>query len=241
MMPAARTEFDIRPGLPYGFYKERKIMESDSAMFSKKKGADQAPTGEQCTVELISKVNFPTRYGLFTLYGFHEKSTDKLHTVMVRGDVEGTEGCLVRIHSECHTGDVLGSMRCDCGEQLESSLEYIGKEPKGVLIYLKQEGRGIGLLNKLKAYSLQDEGLDTVEANESLGFPAETREYGAGASIIRYLGIRSVVLMTNNPDKIEKLCALGIHITGRMAVVVPPNRYNKRYLKTKKVRMGHLL
>jgi len=188
----------------------------------------------------IAKVNFPTRYGIFDLYGYVEKGTDKLHTVMVRGEVKDAEECLVRVHSECHTGDVLGSMRCDCGEQLEASLEYIGKQSRGVFIYLKQEGRGIGLLNKLKAYALQDEGLDTVEANEVLGFPPEARDYTAGAEIIRSLGIKSVVLLTNNPDKIEKLTELGITIVRRVPIVVPPNRYNTFYLQTKKAKMGHL-
>jgi len=215
-------------------------MESNSGVYKGNAGSDLHEAKAEARLEVVAKVKFPTHYGQFDLYGFLEKETDKIHTVMVKGDVEEAEGCLVRIHSECHTGDVLGSMRCDCGEQLDASLEYIGKQSRGVLIYLRQEGRGIGLLNKLRAYSLQDEGLDTVEANEFLGFPPEAREYTAGAEIIRMLGIRSVVLLTNNPDKIEKLNALGIEIVERKPLVIPPNRYNRGYLETKRLRMGHL-
>ncbi|MCF7948437.1 MAG: GTP cyclohydrolase II [Spirochaetia bacterium] len=159
---------------------------------------------------------------------------------MVKGEVAGSTECPVRVHSECHTGDVLGSLRCDCGDQLEASLKYIARQGKGVLIYLKQEGRGIGLLSKLKAYSLQDEGLDTVEANEFLGFPAEARDYTAGAAIIRALGIKSVALLTNNPDKVDKLTQAGIEIVRREPVEIEPNQHNSFYMETKKLRMGHL-
>ncbi len=198
------------------------------------------PSTEDELVALVAKVNFPTKYGQFELYGFSEAGTEKVHTVMVKGEIDGMQECPVRVHSECHTGDVLGSMRCDCGEQLEASLKYIAGEGRGVLIYMKQEGRGIGLLNKLKAYSLQDEGLDTVEANEFLGFPAEARDYSASAAIIRALGIQSVVLLTNNPDKVTKLSEQGIHIVRREPVITEPNRHNQFYLETKKLRMGHL-
>lgn len=191
-------------------------------------------------VGLVAKVNFPTKYGQFELYGFNEAGTEKVHTVMVKGEIVGMAECPVRVHSECHTGDVLGSMRCDCGEQLEASLKYIAGQGNGALIYLKQEGRGIGLLNKLKAYSLQDEGLDTVEANEFLGFPAEARDYAAGAAIIRALGIKSVVLLTNNPDKVKKLREQGIEIARREPVIIEANQHNEYYLETKRLRMGHL-
>ncbi len=198
------------------------------------------PSADRELVELVAKVKFPTKYGQFELYGFNETGTEKVHTVMVRGELDGMNGCPVRVHSECHTGDVLGSLRCDCGEQLETSLKYIAHEGHGALIYLKQEGRGIGLLNKLKAYSLQDEGLDTVEANEFLGLPAEARDYSVGAAIIRALGIKSVVLLTNNPDKVKKLKEQGIQIDRREPVVIEPNQYNRFYLETKKKRMGHI-
>ncbi len=206
-----------------------------------KKMSSKTPqsTGEREIVTMIAKVNFPTKYGLFELYGYNEEGTDKVHTVMVKGEVEGAADCPVRVHSECHTGDVLGSLRCDCGEQLDASLKYIAGQGRGVLIYLKQEGRGIGLLNKLKAYSLQDEGLDTVEANEFLGFPAEARDYSNGAAIIRALGIKSVVLLTNNPDKMKKLRDKGIKISRREPVVIEPNKHNRFYMETKKLRMGH--
>ncbi len=198
------------------------------------------PATDDELVALVAKVKFPTKFGQFDLYGFSEAGTEKVHTVMVKGEIEEMTACPVRVHSECHTGDVLGSMRCDCGEQLEASLKYIAREGRGALIYLKQEGRGIGLLNKLKAYSLQDEGLDTVEANEFLGFPAEARDYAAGAAIIRALGIKSVVLLTNNPDKVKKLSEQGIQIVKREPVITEPNQYNEFYLETKKLRMGHL-
>ena len=216
-------------------------MDSDAKMlFDHIPLQSPGPSTDEFPVKLVAKVNFPTKYGQFELYGYNEKGTRNVHTVMVMGDIEGSSECPVRVHSECHTGDVLGSLRCDCGEQLEASLHYIAQQGKGVLIYLKQEGRGIGLLNKLRAYSLQDEGLDTVDANEFLGFPAEARDYKAGAAIIRELGIRSVVLLTNNPDKVEKLSKEGISIARREPVVIQPNRHNRFYLETKKLRMGHI-
>ncbi|HKK65769.1 MAG TPA: GTP cyclohydrolase II [Clostridia bacterium] len=216
-------------------------MESDSTMFySQKPSKSPHTSADPELVELVAKVNFPTKFGLFELYGFSEGGSEKVHTVMVKGEVAGSTECPVRVHSECHTGDVLGSLRCDCGDQLEASLKYIALQGQGALIYLKQEGRGIGLLSKLKAYSLQDEGLDTVEANEFLGFPAEARDYTAGAAIIRALGIKSVVLLTNNPDKVEKLTQAGIKIARREPVVIEPNQHNSFYMETKKLRMGHL-
>ncbi|MFO7729944.1 MAG: GTP cyclohydrolase II [Spirochaetia bacterium] len=208
--------------------------------YNQKPSKSPQPPADHELVELVAKVNFPTKFGLFELYGFSEGESEKVHTVMVKGEVAGSTECPVRVHSECHTGDVLGSLRCDCGDQLEASLQYIARQGQGVLIYLKQEGRGIGLLSKLKAYSLQDEGLDTVEANEFLGFPAEARDYSAGAAIIHALDIKSVVLLTNNPDKVDKLTQAGIEIVRREPVIVEPNQYNRFYLETKKLRMGHL-
>jgi len=195
---------------------------------------------ERSLLDLVAKVQFPTRFGMFDLYGFNDPKEKELHTVLVKGDVKGALACPVRIHSECHTGDVLGSLRCDCREQLESAMHYISQQQRGVIVYLRQEGRGIGLLNKLKAYSLQDGGLDTVEANEFLGFPAEARDYKAAAEIVRRLQIESIVLLTNNPDKMKKLKELGVDIVRRRSIVTPANEYNRYYLATKKDRMGHL-
>jgi GTP cyclohydrolase II len=177
--------------------------------------------------------------GTFTLYGFWDSRESKEHTAVVRGDVAGRENVPLRVHSECHTGDVWASLRCDCREQLEKSLQYVQGQEFGAVIYLRQEGRGIGLFNKLKAYNLQDRGLDTVEANTSLGFPSDAREYRAAADILRLLQIRSVALLTNNPDKIEGLRREGIIITRRIPMTVPANAHNRRYLKTKRERLGH--
>jgi len=192
-------------------------------------------------IELVSKAKLPTRFGIFTIYGFLDHRDGKEHTAMVRGEVRGAEACPVRIHSECHTGDIWFSLRCDCREQLEASLNYINTQEQGVIVYLRQEGRGIGLLNKLKAYELQDRGLDTVEANTHLGLPTDARSYEAAAEIIRLLGIKSVALITNNPEKIRGLQTNRITVTGRIPVVIRSNLHNKRYLRTKKERLGHLL
>ncbi len=191
-------------------------------------------------VELAARAAFPTRFGDFELYGVLDRRTGFEHTAVVKGDVRGAENCPVRVHSQCHTGDVLGSLRCDCRDQLERALRYIEENGSGVVIYLKQEGRGIGLINKIRAYRLQDLGLDTVEANEYLGFPAENRDYRVAARVFSILGIKSVELMTNNPDKIEKLKAEGIVITGRIPVVTDWNEFNYEYMETKKHQMGHL-
>ncbi len=192
-------------------------------------------------IELVSRAKLPTRFGIFTIYGFLDHRDGKEHTAMVRGEVRGAEACPVRIHSECHTGDIWFSLRCDCREQLEASLNYVNSQERGVIIYLRQEGRGIGLLNKLKAYDLQDQGLDTVDANNHLGFPTDARSYEAAAEIIRLLGIESVALITNNPEKIKGLRMNRITVTDRIPVVIRSNLHNKRYLRTKKERLGHLL
>ncbi len=191
-------------------------------------------------VELVVSVDFPTRYGAFMLYGFLERSTGLEHTAVVKGEVRAAEHCPVRVHSECHTGDVWGSLRCDCREQLEFALRYLGAAERGAIVYMRQEGRGIGLLNKLKAYRLQDLGLDTVEANQALGYPAEARDYRVAARILDMLGIASVELMSNNPDKIKKLSGDGVRVTGRIPVVAAPTEHNRFYLATKKAKMGHL-
>lgn len=189
----------------------------------------------------VAQAAFPTLFGEFTLLGFEDRATGSELTAVVRGEVRGAADCPVRVHSECHTGDILGSLRCDCREQLEESLRFIGARDRGAVVYLRQEGRGIGLLNKIRAYQLQDQGLDTVAANEQLGFPADARDYRVAARIIELLGITSVRLLTNNPAKIAGLRQEGIIVSGRIPVVVPANRVNGRYLATKRTRLGHLL
>ena len=163
------------------------------------------------------------------------------HLALVKGNLAGKEAVLCRMHSECMTGDVFGSRRCDCGEQLQRALRQIEAEGQGVLLYLRQEGRGIGLLNKLKAYALQEQGLDTVDANRALGFPDDLRNYAPAAAMLRALGVRSLRLMTNNPDKIAQLTDFGIPVTSRVSIEIPANRHDIRYLRTKRQRMGHLL
>lgn len=191
-------------------------------------------------VRLIASAKLPTRRGEFTMYGFFDARDRLEHTAIVKGDVAGQSDVPVRVHSECHTGDVWGSLRCDCRDQLEAAVDYVAASERGAVIYMKQEGRGIGLLNKIKAYQLQDLGLDTIEANHYLGFPAEARDYKIAAAILSLLEISSVALLSNNPDKIEKLEAEGITITRRLPIVISPNRFNQTYLDTKRTKMGHL-
>ncbi len=192
-------------------------------------------------VERVASPLLPTRYGNFRLYVYRSKVTDEEHIALVIGDVATEEPVLVRVHSQCLTGDVFGSARCDCGAQLETALERIAAEHRGVLLYLLQEGRGIGLANKLRAYELQDAGADTVEANQRLGFQPDQREYGVGAQILRELGVRRMRLMTNNPSKYVALGGYGLEITERVPLEVPPTEHTRRYLEAKKNKMGHLL
>jgi 3,4-dihydroxy 2-butanone 4-phosphate synthase / GTP cyclohydrolase II len=192
-------------------------------------------------VERVVETKLPTAMGEFTAIGYRSLVDDKHHVAMVKGDVAGVPDVLVRVHSECLTGDVFHSMRCDCGEQLESALAQIEREGRGVLLYLAQEGRGIGLLNKLKAYNLQDQGYDTVDANLQLGLPVDLRDYGIGAQILVDLGLSSIRILTNNPKKIRGLEGYGLSVTEQVPIVHAPNQWNEKYLRAKKERMGHTI
>jgi 3,4-dihydroxy 2-butanone 4-phosphate synthase/GTP cyclohydrolase II len=192
-------------------------------------------------VERVVETKLPTAYGEFSAIGYRSLLDDKHHVAMVKGDVAGRSDVLVRVHSECLTGDVFHSMRCDCGEQLESALAQIDAEGSGVLLYLAQEGRGIGLLNKLRAYRLQDEGLDTVDANLRLGLPVDLRDYGIGAQILVDLGLTSIRILTNNPKKIRGLEGYGLSVTEQVPIVHAPNPHNERYLAAKRDRLGHAI
>jgi 3,4-dihydroxy 2-butanone 4-phosphate synthase / GTP cyclohydrolase II len=192
-------------------------------------------------VERVVTTSLPTGFGEFTVFGYRSLVDDKHHVAMVKGEVDGAEDVLVRVHSECLTGDVFHSLRCDCGEQLESALAMIEREGQGVLLYLAQEGRGIGLLNKLRAYSLQDSGLDTVDANLELGLPVDLRDYGIGAQILVDLGLSSIRILTNNPKKIRGLEGYGLSVTAQVPIEHAPNPHNERYLRAKRDRLGHTL
>ena len=192
-------------------------------------------------VEQVTKTDMPTRYGHFTAYGYINKLNGEHHVALVKGEVGEGENLLCRVHSECLTGDTFGSLRCDCGQQLHAAMRQIEEEGRGILLYMRQEGRGIGLINKLRAYELQEQGMDTLEANLALGFKGDEREYYIGAQILRDLGAKTLRLLTNNPDKVYQLQDFGMEILERVPIQAPANPHDIRYLRTKQNRMGHLL
>ena len=196
---------------------------------------------DKVCVRIAAIGELPSRFGDFHILAFYNNRDDKEHAAIIRGDVMGAEDVPVRVHSECLTGDAIGSLRCDCRDQLEDSLKRLGRMERGVLLYLRQEGRGIGLINKIRAYGLQDHGMDTVQANIALGFRDDEREYSVAAHMLFSLKIKSILLMTNNPRKINDLTGNGIVVQGRIPVIIPPNPYNEFYLKTKAEKSGHFL
>ena len=198
----------------------------------------------KCQEKLVDReaaVHMPTKYGDFTAYGYVNRLNGEHHVALVKGDIGDGEDVLCRVHSECLTGDTFGSLRCDCGQQLAAAMTQIEKEGRGILLYMRQEGRGIGLINKLKAYALQEQGMDTLEANLALGCAADQREYYIGAQILRDLGVKSMRLLTNNPDKLYQLAEFGMHINSRVPIQMDANTHDLFYLRTKQKRMGHLV
>jgi 3,4-dihydroxy 2-butanone 4-phosphate synthase/GTP cyclohydrolase II len=192
-------------------------------------------------VKRVAEAKLPTKYGEFKIIAYKSDTDPDQHVALVMGDINGEEPVLVRVHSECLTGDVFGSLRCDCGEQIDMAMKQIAEEKRGVLLYMRQEGRGIGIHNKICAYELQDNGLDTVEANLSLGFPPDLRDYGIGAQILTDLNLHKIRLLTNNPKKVVGLEGYGLEVVETVPIVVKPNEYNRHYLETKKNKMGHIL
>ena len=212
-----------------------------SFLMSKKSQASKRTKRKTAGMQMIAHADLPTRYGRFTIYGFKGRGAQEEAVALVRGNLNGKRSPLVRVHSQCLTGDVLTSLRCDCRAQLELSLKEIGRAPSGVLLYLPQEGRGIGLMNKLRAYELQDGGMDTVEANEKLGFAADARDYDFSAQILKKLGAIRIRLLSNNPEKVRQLERAGIQVVERVPCQPRVSKASRAYLKTKKRKMGHLL
>jgi GTP cyclohydrolase II len=207
-----------------------------------KENADhECPGAPETCVRIVAVADLPTRFGSYQAVAFWSKYDQREHAAFIHGNPLGQEGVPVRLHSECLTGDAVGSLRCDCRDQLIESLERIGEMDCGIVLYLRQEGRGIGFANKIRAYQLQDRGFDTVQANELLGFRPDERDYGIAAHMLGSLHVESIRIMTNNPHKIEDLEKHGVKIVGRIPVVIPPNPLNRAYLETKRQRMGHLL
>ena len=199
----------------------------------------QAADDQHKNIIMSSRANLPTEFGNFTIVGFLEQDFGKEHSAIIKGNIDDEEEVPCRIHSECHTGDVLGSLRCDCRKQLEKALRFIEANGQGLVIYLRQEGRGVGLVNKINAYRLQEEGLDTVEANEELGLPPEARNYIFAARILKRLKVKSIKLLSNNPAKFKGLQEEGIKIMGRIPITMEPNSFNRDYLNTKRTKMHH--
>jgi 3,4-dihydroxy 2-butanone 4-phosphate synthase/GTP cyclohydrolase II len=195
----------------------------------------------ECLVEHIEEIDFPTALGRFTMHLYRDTIAGQNHLALVKGEVSGRQNVLVRAHSQCLTGDVFHSARCDCGDQLTTAMRMIETEGLGVILYMRQEGRGIGLANKIRAYKLQDQGLDTVEANQQLGFKDDLRDYGIGAQILAHLGLSTIRLLTNNPKKVVAIGGHGLVVTDRVPIEIQPNHANSRYLQTKRDKMGHLL
>jgi GTP cyclohydrolase II len=194
---------------------------------------------DKVCVRIIAIAELPSRFGDFHIVAFQNNKDNKEHVAIIKGEVLEAENMPVRLHSECLTGDVIGSLRCDCRDQLEAALRMIGKMDKGILLYLRQEGRGIGLINKIRAYQLQDDGYDTVEANLALGFRDDERDYAIAAHMLMSLKVKSIQLITNNPRKLNQLIEYGIHVNGRVPIIMEPNQYNRFYLETKAVKSGH--
>lgn len=196
---------------------------------------------DECCVQLVAVADLPSRFGEFQICGFVSPCDQKEHTAIIKGDVVDKEGVVTRVHSECLTGDVMGSRRCDCRDQLIESLKIIEKEGTGIVLYLRQEGRNIGLTEKIKAYALQDQGLDTIDANIHLGYQPDERDYGIAANCLKNLKVKSIKLLTNNPEKIQQLMAAGIKIDERLPLIIEPSEHSRAYLETKAARSGHLL
>ena len=215
--------------------------ETIAALIRENATHDCSDGGREVCVRISAVADLPTRYGTFQVVAFDSPTDRKEHAALIRGDVLGQERVPVRLHSECLTGDAFTSLRCDCRQQLERALEEIGRREIGAILYLRQEGRGIGFVNKIRAYQLQERGYDTVEANEALGFRPDERDYEVAAHMLYSLQIRSIQLMSNNPDKIADLRSHGVQVDGRIPLEVAPNPYNRRYLETKREKSGHLL
>ncbi len=201
----------------------------------------QVDVTDECCVQLVAIADLPSQFGEFQIAGFVSPCDSKEHTAIIKGDIVDKEGVVTRVHSECLTGDVMGSKRCDCRDQLQDSLKLIENEGTGVVLYLRQEGRDIGLTEKIKAYALQDEGLDTIDANIHLGYQPDERDYGIAANILNNLHIKSIKLLTNNPEKIKQLTDAGIKIIERLPIITEPTEFSKAYIETKAKRSGHLL
>lgn len=206
-----------------------------------KNRSNEAAADIEHIMERVITANLPTKYGDFLIHGFENRLNGEHHVALTLGDISNGEPVLVRVHSECLTGDVFGSAKCDCGDQFDAAMRAIAEEGRGIMIYLRQEGRGIGLINKLRAYSLQDQGMDTVEANVALGFPADMRDYTVGAEMLTSLGAKQLRLLTNNPDKVYSLEKFGLEITERVPIETKHKRASDAYMKTKKAKMGHIL